>query len=165
MQGRADEPLNGTGLMQAKNAREKLISQYPGLSFDAVYSSPLKRAVVTGSVIGNIPEEKVITDKRLIEADFGKYDLKKYWLLGPRMSLYWAMPEIFPAPSSVETTGEMIQRIRSFLDDLKKTPYDNVLIACHGGIMRVLSGCLEGRPRGYIWRPKPHNCEIRMYEI
>ena len=75
------------------------------------------------------------------------------------------LPAPMPAPSSVETTGEMIQRIRSFLDDLKKTPYDNVLIACHGGIMRVLSGCLEGRPRGYIWRPKPHNCEIRMYEI
>ena len=100
MQGRTDEPLNGTGLHQAREMRSQLISQHNRLVFDAVYASPLDRAVKTASIIGNVPPEQVIRDARLIETDFGDYEKKKYYLLGPRMSLYWALPEIFPAPKS-----------------------------------------------------------------
>ena len=165
MQGRSDIPLNETGLNQAKTVRAQIAEQYPDLVFDAVYASPLERAVVTGSIIGNVPEEDVIRDDRIIEADFGRYEKKKYYLLGPRMTLYWACPEIFPAPPTVETTAEMVARACSFLNDLREKDYENVLIACHGGIIRVLRGCLENRPRGYRWRPKPRNCEMNIYEI
>ena len=164
MQGRSDLLLNETGISQARAMRKELEARHPGLVFDAVFSSPLRRAVTTASLIGGVPEEDVQTDARLIETDFGKYEKKKYYLLGPRMSLYWACPELFPAPPTVETTGSMVSRARAFLLELEKQPFENVLIACHGGIMRVLSGCLEGCPRGYRWRPKPHNCEMRVYE-
>ena len=179
MQGRSDIPLNETGLAQAGEMRRILGEKHPGLVFDAVYTSPLQRAVTTGAIIAGIPEKEIIishltdsadgfsgirTDVRLIETDFGRYEAKKYYLLGPRMTLYWACPEIFPAPPTVETTASMTGRVRSFLDELEKEDYENVLIACHGGILRVLSGCLENRPRGYKWRPKPHNCEMRVYE-
>ena len=40
----------------------------------------------------------------------------------------------------------------------------NVLIVCHGGIIRALCGYLEDKENGIKWRPKPHNCEIRVYE-
>ena len=50
------------------------------------------------------------------------------------------------------------------LKELEKKQYQNVLISCHGGILRALCGYLEDRPRGIKWRPKPHNCEIRVYE-
>ena len=43
MQGRTDEPLNETGFSQAKAAR-KMIGD---VTFDAVYASPLRRAVDT----------------------------------------------------------------------------------------------------------------------
>ena len=68
MQGRSDYPLNETGREQARAAREKL----KDIKFDAVYSSPLSRAVETASIIGNVPAFRVITDERIIEADFGK---------------------------------------------------------------------------------------------
>ena len=164
MQGRTDEPLNETGLAQAREMRKTLEEAHPGLHFDAVFASPLQRAVKTGAVIGGVPEESIFIDDRLIEADFGRYEKRKYYLLGPAMTLYWAFPEIFPAPRSVETTGEMIRRAHSFLKELEEKPYENVLVACHGGILRVLSGYMEDLPRGYKWRPKPHNCEVRVYE-
>ena len=72
MQGRTDEPLNETGIAQAKAAREKI----GDIKFDAVYSSPLNRAIVTGSIIGNVDRSEIIIDDRLIEADFGKYELE-----------------------------------------------------------------------------------------
>ena len=132
--------------------------------FDAVYASPLNRAVMTGAIIGGVDPSEVITDPRIIEADFGVYEKRKYYLLGPKMTLYWALPEIFPAPESVETTASLSARSASFLRELERKDYGTVLIACHGGIMRALSGYLEDKKNGLAWRPKPHNCEVRVYE-
>ena len=161
MQGLTDEPLNETGLLQARQAREKL----GDMTFDAVYASPLDRAITTASIIGNVPKERVIIDPRIIETDFGKYECRSYYRMGPAMTLYWALPEVFPAPESVETIASMVARSSSFLDELKQKDYETVLIACHGGIIRALCGCLENRPRQIAWRPKPKNCEIRVYEL
>lgn len=161
MQGRVDEPLNDTGRNQAKAAR----AQIGDIKFDAVFASPLDRAVETATILGGVDRSQVITDDRIIETDFGKYDMKSYYRMGIPMTLYWALPEIFPAPKTVENIESMVARSRSFLNDLQKKDYDNVLIVCHGGIIRALCGCLENRKRGIKWRPKPHNCEIRKYEI
>lgn len=161
MQGRSDPPLNETGIAQAKAAGEKL----KGITFDAVYASPLQRAVLTASLISGFPEEQIITDERIVEADFGRYEGCKYSGMGPAMTAYWACPEIFPAPKTVETIAQMTARAHSFLEDLKKQPYERVLLVCHGGIMRVLTGQLEGNPRGYHWRPKPQNTEVRIFRI
>ncbi|MBQ9064964.1 MAG: histidine phosphatase family protein [Blautia sp.] len=164
MQGLTDEPLNETGISQAKAMRRQLLTVHPDISFDAVYASPLNRAVITGAIIGGVSPREVIRDRRIIEADFGKYEQKKYYLLGPSMSLYWALPEVFPAPKSVESIQSMVSRSRAFLEELEKKDYENVLVACHGGILRALYGCLEDRPSGIRWRPKPHNCCMRIYE-
>ena len=160
MQGLTDEPLNETGLAQARAMREKI----GDVHFDAVYASPLNRAVMTGAIIGGVDPSEVITDPRIIEADFGVYEKKKYYLMGPAMTLYWTLPEIFPAPRSVETTASLRERSSSFLRELEEKNYGTVLVACHGGIMRALSGYLEDRKNGLVWRPKPHNCEVRVYE-
>ncbi len=164
MQGRTDEPLNETGIRQAEMMREMILSKYPDLVFDAVYASPLKRAVVTASVISGVPESDVITDDRIIETDFGKYEMKKYTLLGPGMHLYWVLPEVFRAPRTVETIASMKARSQAFLKELEQKEYENVLVACHGGILRALWGYLEDRPNGLRWRPRPRNCEVRIYE-
>jgi len=164
MQGRIDEPLNDTGVAQAQQMRQLLEEAYPGLVFDAVYASPLQRAVRTGAIIGGVDTDRIILDERLIEADFGRYDKKNYALVGPRMMLYWGFPEVFPTAPTAESTKDMISRAHSFLNELEGMDYENVLVACHGGIMRVLRGYLEDNPRGYRWRPRPHNCEVMVYE-
>ena len=81
MQGRTDEPLNETGIKQAEMARKNV----ENIHFDAVYSSPLIRAKKTASIIGNIPEEEIIVDPRIIEADFGDYELRPYNRLGIKL--------------------------------------------------------------------------------
>ncbi len=160
MQGRSDIPLNETGIKQAKLAR-KLIGD---IKFDAVYSSSLKRAVKTASIIGNIPEESIIRDDRIIETDFGRYERSRYCTMGLFMTLYWALPEVFRAPKTVETVEQMVNRSAEFLKEIEAKDYNNVLIVCHGGIIRALCGYLEDRRNGIKWRPKPQNCEIRVYE-
>ncbi len=160
MQGCYDEPLNDVGITQAKRTRERI----GDVTFDAVYSSPLKRAKATACIVGNVTEEDLIVDERIREVDFGDYELCPYDKMGIRMSLYWALPEIFPAPKTVETVKEMVDRTSDFLRELEKKDYENVLVACHGGIMRPLCGYLTNRRNGLMWRPRPTNCEIRVFE-
>ena len=163
MQGRTDEPLNETGRAQARTAR----AQLGDMHFDAVYASPLQRAIETGAIMGDIPMEEVIIDERLIEADFGRFEKKGYLRMSLPMSLYWALPELFPCPEKdgVESIASLVARSRSFLEELEQKDYEHVLIACHGGIMRALSGYLMDRKTGICWRPKPRNCEIRVFRV
>jgi alpha-ribazole phosphatase/probable phosphoglycerate mutase len=162
MQGLTDEPLNETGIKQAMAAREFV----KDIKFDAVYASPLDRAVTTASIIGSVDKNEVIKDERIIEVDFGEYELLPYAHLGFAMTAYWLLPELIPEPKNkgVEGIKSMVERSSSFLSELEKMPYENVLVVCHGGIIRALCGYLENRKNGIKWRPKPYNCEIRVYE-
>ena len=162
MQGRSDIPLNEVGIAQAKAAREKI----GDIRFDAVYASPLQRAVKTAAIIGNVDPADILIESRIIETDFGKYEQKPYGSLGPWMTLYWALPELLPAPGTVETTRQMRERSHGFLKELEEhyTGEENILVVCHGGIIRSIRGYLEDVPSGYVWRPRPENCEIRVYE-
>ncbi|MDO5028708.1 MAG: histidine phosphatase family protein [Bacillota bacterium] len=161
MQGRIDQPLNDTGRSQAEKARQDI----GDVKFDAVYSSPLSRARETASIIGNIPMDQIIVDPRLIEVDFGIYDTKAFDSLGLRMWAFWTLPEIIPNPKSVESIKSMVARSESFLKDLEKKDYENVLVVCHGGIIRALAGYLENKKNKIKWRPRPRNCEVRVYEF
>ncbi|MBQ0001598.1 MAG: histidine phosphatase family protein [Clostridiales bacterium] len=160
MQGLTDEPLNETGRAQAAEAGARI----GDIKFDAVYASPLDRAIETASLIAKVDRSEVKIDPRIIETDFGKYEAKSYYAMGIPMTLYWALPEIFPAPKSVETISSMVKRSSDFLKEIENKDYENLLIVCHGGIIRALCGYLEDAPKGIKWRPKPHNCEIRVYE-
>jgi len=165
MQGRIDKPLNQNGQNQAALVHDAIFAD-ADLKFDAVYASPLDRAITTASIIAGIPKEQVLVDDRIIETDFGKYDCKPYALMGIPMTLYWALPEVFPAPKTVESVSSMVARSTEFLRELEthEGEYENVLIVCHGGIIRALRGYLEDKKNGITWRPKPKNCEVRVYK-
>ena len=160
MQGLTDEPLNERGIEQAKSVREAI----GDVHFDAVYASPLDRAITTASIVADIPKDDVIIDDRIIEVDFGKYEQIPYAKLGLAMTAYWAWPEIMPAPKTVENIASMVERSSNFMRELETHDYENVLVACHGGIIRAICGYLEDTRSGVKWRPKPKNCEVRIYE-
>lgn len=159
MQGLTDEPLNDVGILQAKAKHECL----KDIKFDVVYASPLKRAIQTASIISGLDEKDIIIDPRIIEVDFGKYEKISYYKQGIHMTLYWMFPELFKAPKTVETLDSMIKRSRDFLKDIESKEYENVLIVCHGGIIRALKGYLEDKKNGIVWRPKPKNAEVKVY--
>lgn len=160
MQGLTDEPLNDVGIQQAREARKRI----GDVKFDAVYSSPLDRAIVTAAIIGNVNRDDVITDPRIIEMDFGKFELCNYFRMGPAMSFYWIFPDKFRAPDTVETMDSMLRRSSEFLKELEQKDYNNVLVSAHGGIMRVLCGYLADRQNGIYGRGLPKNCEINVFE-
>ena len=59
--------LSATGIAQA----QKLSAYLADKNIDAVYSSPLHRAIETAKIAINNPDIEIITDDRLIETTFG----------------------------------------------------------------------------------------------
>ena len=65
--GQMDIPLTRLGLAQAQGAAETL----RGESFDALVSSPLKRAMDTARIIGEATGHEVVANPDLMERDWG----------------------------------------------------------------------------------------------
>ena len=67
LQGHVDIPLNEEG----REAAIRLQSRLSDICFDAIYSSPLKRAHETAELICGSRKIPIITDDRLLEISFG----------------------------------------------------------------------------------------------
>ena len=161
MQGLTDAPINEKGFRQAMMLQTQLKYEY----FDAVFSSPYRRAIITASIISNVNEPEIIKDARLSEVDFGKYELKRFRSLGISMTLHWLYPAVFPAPKTVEGFQDVRRRVDSFLSDLGKYNYEKVLICSHGNLIRVLNYELSGGSGMVSWRDFPQNCVVRTFDI
>ena len=69
-----------------------------------------------------------------------------------------------PARLSESADRQALRIYSSAASAFQKKDYENVLVVCHGGIIRPIRGYFENVKRGYIWRPRPKNCEIFVYE-
>ena len=153
LQGRSDYPLNASGVRQAQEAAEKL----KGISFDAVYTSPLRRAVQTAEIVA--PDCKPIPDERLIEMDYGPYE---------GMSLRDPAPEVLhffrdfahnPAPEGMEPLSQVVERAAAFLDARCRTD-GKLLISTHAIAMKGLLEVLTPDSHGSYWSKTIGNCAV-----
>lgn len=125
--GRTDIPLTAAGELQAGALAETL----SGTSFDAVLSSPLRRATETARLAGYTPE----LDDRLRELDYGDFEgvttveIRKAhpgWVV-------WDGP--MPGGETVEDVG---RRTDALIADLR-TRGERVLVIGHGHALRILT--------------------------
>ena len=127
IQGRTDIPLNDTGRGQARRAGELLARR----SWDAVYASPLSRALETAEIIAaelGIDTVTVVDDVQ--ERDYGAAE-----------GLTFAEIETqFPAgiPAADQETREQVGRrvVRALVEIARTHPGEKVIIVSHGGAIR-----------------------------
>ncbi|WP_027824920.1 histidine phosphatase family protein [Lactobacillus psittaci] len=161
--GGIDQPLNETGIMQAQQAAKNFdISGY-----DLVYASPLKRARKTAEIF--VHDEKPIHfDERLKEMDFGEWDtlrvidLYKKYPKGFTSDGYIANGYLRYAPSG-ESFEDVAQRASEFVDELiDKYPDKNVLVVCHGTLIKTLVAHYFANGNLDIFR-QVENCAISKF--
>ena len=121
--------MNAEGREQVKKLREELKE----MKFDAVFSSPLKRARETAEILVD-DLQKIIFDQRLEERDVGKYQGEL--LSSMDREEYWHYPSTVHY-ETVETIESFFQRVYQFLDELKKKPYDRILVVAHSGVSKA----------------------------
>jgi alpha-ribazole phosphatase len=135
--GRTDIPLSEAGRQQAKSLAERL----KPIPFEALYSSPLKRALETALVIAEPLGLQPILDDRLVELNYGQWEGKRLAEImndDPKTFRAWeADPGQVAAPDG-ETGLEAQQRVVSFLDSLAaKHPPGYVLVVFHKTVCRL----------------------------
>lgn len=159
--GRSDFPLNEAGLKQAAAAGEGLKE----IVFDAVYSSPMKRALQTaeGIMEHSAHPVSIVPEDALIEQDFGIFEGV------PRDDeTYQSEKHLYFKPfEDGESFLDVAARVYRFLDHLKETPQaqGNILLVTHGGICRVIENYFHGMNNEDFASYFMKNCEIRSFDF
>lgn len=157
LQGRSDQPLNEEGVLQAKEAAEKL----KDISFSHVFSSPLIRALETAKII--VPDAQIRIDERLIEMDYGPYegiDLKD----PPKEVLAFFRDFVHvKAPAGMEQLSDVVSRMASFLEEIRMLK-GNILISTHAIAMKGALEYLTPASKGSYWSKYIGNCAVYVSE-
>ena len=157
LQGRSDFPLNDVGIAQA----QKAASDLQGISFERVYTSPLKRAVQTAKIIA--PGIAPLIDDRLIEMDYGPYEGTDLTHLPQEILDFFSDFAHTPAPGGMEQLDSVVKRAGSFLEDIKTLKGD-ILISTHAIAMKGILEYLTPGSNGDYWSKYIGNCAVYVAE-
>ena len=158
LQGRRDDLLNEAGMIQAQEAAAWFKDQ--GISFDLVYSSPLKRAVDTGMIAAgeHIPLQ---IDERLIEMDYGPYEGMDLTAPAPEVITFFSDFVNNPAPEGMEPLADVVARAGAFMEDIKdQVDGKTILISTHAIAMKGILEYLTPRSGGSYWSKFIGNCAV-----
>lgn len=163
MQGKSNYPLNETGIAQAEEAAEWF--QKHNITFDRIFSSPLKRAIQTAEIVtgGSVP---IKTDERLVEMDYGPYD--GISLVDPPEELVRFLSDFknVPAPEGMEPLADVVKRGGDFIESVKEECAEgNTLIATHAIAMKGILEYLIPEADFSTWGKKISNCGIYKFDL
>lgn len=144
LQGHQDIPLNSTGQQQA----QALAPRLEDVSFNAIYSSDLRRARQTAEILAERLGLPVHLDRRLREISHGDWEglqlsfVQQQYRQQHQRSLDDEMDGRAPGGESM---GEVAVRIRQAADEIAKAhPGGRVLLVSHGHALGTLI-CLARR--------------------
>ncbi len=136
LQGSSDIPLNDTGREQARDV-ERMLEQW---TWDAVVSSPLRRARETAQIVADglgLPLGPAYDD--LVERDYGPLE----GLPDTEVIARWPDRD-YPGAEPLDSVVERCLRGLDLID--ADYPGQNVVIVCHGTIMKYTLIRLTGHP-------------------
>ena len=156
LQGRSDFPLNEQGEAQAR--RVGAYFRERGVSFDAVYSSPLCRARQTAALIAG-EQIPVRVDERLIEMDYGPYEGMDLREPAPEVLAFFMDFVNVPAPAGMEPLSAVTARMGALLEEIRDLP-GNILLSTHAIAMKGGLEYLTPDSHGRYWSRFVGNCAI-----
>lgn len=163
--GWSDVDLNENGIRQACHARDKL----KGLKADAIFSSPLKRALETAKIINENCNLEIICSDSLKERGFGKWeDLTRAEIenMYPDEYKLWTEDWMDYCIEGGESARQAYSRVTGFMDALVSSHKEGVfIIVSHLGCIRIMIAHLLNMPAGGEWRFRVDNGSITKIEI
>ncbi len=160
--GRVDIELNETGTKQAELLAEYLSE----VKIDAIYSSPLKRALKTAEIIANYHKLNVEIVRGLIDFDYGawqglsqqevkdKYkELHAQWIKNPQQVK-------MPAGESLD---DVRKRAMGVVNGVITKYEGTVALVSHRVVNKVLICALLGLDNSHFWNIKQDNCGITTF--
>lgn len=163
--GITDVELTEKGVAQANQVKELL----NGISFDAIYSSPLQRAYITATIASNERLE-VVKDPLLIEASFGQWEGKtreEFIKENPEAWAQWEKePDTTRAGVTGETALEVVERVNQFFQNAAaKHPNGTILVVAHNAVNRFYLAYKLGMPLRNYRRIVQENSSITHFTL
>jgi len=150
--GSTDVNLGETGIRQAEKLRDRLAKE----KIDFAYSSCLKRAVLTASIITSSHSIRVAECRELREIDFGcleGLDFNQVQQQFPAIAQKWidGSPDLsYPRGESLAALDLRVGQFRSRL--AVHTDSETVLVVAHSGVLRTLICQLLGLETSNRWK-------------
>ncbi len=160
LHGRLDSPLSATGRHHAELAARRLQDE----RFDALYSSPLGRAMQTAEIIGRAVGLRPAPLAGLREADYGWLEGRPLAQVDPDGASSWLFrPLVLLAGAlSAERPGQIARRTAAAIETIRsRHPRGRVLAVTHWGVISMLVAQLVDRdPRRWRGRGPWAACGI-----
>ncbi len=163
--GRADIPLDDTGLAQAKATGRRVAEEFRPAG---VYSSPLQRALSTAQAVAEPLGQEVRIVERLVDMDFGQWqglsplEVKERWPEAARAWLKSPDTISFPGGESLEIVRG---RATSALHQLiRRHEGQTIAVVAHTVVNRVLLCHVLGIGVADYWRIGQDTCAINSFE-
>ena len=156
--GRTDLPLTETGIAQAEGLAEKAAP----LGIDLIISSPMLRAHHMAQIVAERCGAEVMVDERLIEQNYGIFeglDRKNPDFLANKRQFATRYPG---GESMLDMAGRLYPLLREIRE---KYPEKCVLLACHGGVCRVIRSYFFPMTNEEFASYSPETCSLECYEL
>lgn len=163
--GRADVPLNTTGLAQAEATGERVATKWTPV---AVYSSPLSRAVRTAEAVAVHFDLPVQIHPGLADIDYGAWqgltpgEARQRW---PEMIDAWYnRPHLAHIPDG-EALDELRQRAMKTVKELSaRHAGETIVLVGHTVINRIILLAVLGLENDRFWHIRQDTCAINVFE-
>jgi len=166
--GRADIPLNETGLAQAKALAHRLAGIRCSWPLAAVYSSPLQRTMDTAKAIAREFGLEVKPLEGLLDIDYGAFqgltpeeaeerypDIYRQWLREPHLVH-------FPQGESL---AQLRERVWESLPELAESHQgETVVLVGHKIMNKVLLCAILGLDNSHIWQIGQDEAALNVFE-
>lgn len=160
--GRIDIELNETGIRQAE-----LLAEYLNkIKIEAIYSSPLKRALKTAEIIARNHKLDVAIAIGLIDFNFGKWQgLSHQEVKDKYKELYAAWtshPDQVKIPDG-ESLDDVRKRAMGVVGNIIERYKKTVVLVSHRVVNKVLICALLGLDNSHFWNIKQDTCGISTF--
>lgn len=160
--GRMGVALNETGQKQAALLAEYLRS----LSIEALYSSPLPRALQTAEAVAQRCGLEANVESRLTDFDFGQWQGLSLQEVKEKYSelyrLWENSPEQVRLPDG-ESLSDVRKRAMAVVDDVIGKHAGTVVLVSHRVVNKVLTCAMLGLDNSHFWNIQQDTCGITAF--
>ena len=160
--GRLDIELNQTGIKQAGLLAEYLSSA----KIDAIYSSPLKRALKTAEIVAGHHNLDVAIKPGLTDFNYGKWQGLSHQEVKDKYKELYARwinhPDQVAIPEG-ESLTDVSQRARDVITEIISRHEGTVVLVSHRVVNKVLICALLGLDNSHFWNIRQDTCAITAF--
>lgn len=135
--GNLDISLNEIGISQGKKAKDF----FNNIKLDKVYVSGKRRTLEMAKLVLGQAKIEILQDNRINETNFGDFEGKTYEEikeLYPEECMCWQNNWKEFVPPNGESYIKLCERVKNFMEHIKKLECDNILICTHSGVIRAI---------------------------